>query len=176
MAAVFIADNAVRRVVIHFVQQFAGEFLCLPRLSGIAVEVCEIVAGLIAVGVLAFEAGNVGDIQREFVGFESEQVVQCLDELFPAAEELDETVHVMRSEESVVPWSGFGIVPAGGENVERRGAAAVAVPAPEEGCRAVEHVHIVRRPAVIFFRNVFMSKFFRHSGNAPVIVCVFQCQ
>ena len=126
----------------------------------------KIVAGLIAVGVLAFEAGNVGDIQREFVGFEGEQVVQCLDELFPASEELDETVHVMRSEESVVPWSGFGIVPAGGENVERRGAAAVAVPAPEEGCRAVEHVHIVRRPAVIFHHALLLIQF-------PYILAVY---
>ena len=174
LPAVLVADDALGRRGIHLVEQAARQLLRLPRHADITIEVGHVVARLIAVCILAHEARDVVQADILVRGFEREEAVELPDEGLAAAEELLEAVHVVRSEEAVLPRRGLGVVASGDELLEGRRPAAVALPPAEEAGRAVEDIDIVERPAVILRGNVAAAQRLGHAGDRPVVIGVFE--
>ena len=122
LTAVFVAADAVFVVeieVVHNVADDPGAFVLLPGHE--VVHVCDVVARLVAVGILAHEAGHIGYVVAH-VALGHEQAVEFLDESVGTSEKTDQAGNVVGHEEGVLPAVALGVVighPLRLEGVER---------------------------------------------------------
>ena len=130
------------------------------------------VARLVAVGVLADQAGNVaGNIVAGELARSGEEGVQRLERLSPGTEALLQAVQVVRDKPGVLPGVAFGVGGAemvGVIGIEGLEEAAAAVLAPHEAGFGVEEV-AVAVAALQEVRIVFLlAEFLGGLGEGPV--------
>ncbi len=150
------------------------------RRAGIGVEIGDVVVGLVAVGILADQPGDVG---RRVVGQgrgRVEQVVELLLERRVAAEQLDLAVDVVLVEERGLPAVRLGIVApprlghvADLDRIVRRPPGPVGEPGPREADRGIEHVAIVEAALAQRLGIVVRAGRFGEDDHGPVVVGIF---
>ena len=93
--------------------------LRLFRLVQVSEEVSHVVAGLVAMGVFADEAGHIDNVIGEFKGLVGEEGVKRGLRFLPAAHQLLEILYIVRNEEAELPGNGLGEIVRLHERVER---------------------------------------------------------
>ena len=100
------------------------------------VKIDDVVAGLVAVGVLADKAG---DVRRNIVPFQvgrrAEQGVQGFHQSLPAAEQILKPLYILRYQEAVLPGVSFRVVVVAlvrGKGIEGFGETAVGLATTQE--------------------------------------------
>ena len=130
-------------------------------------------AGLIAMRILADQAGDVRLITATGAVVRSEERVQPAIESFRAAHQFDVPVHIVRHEQAVLPRIGFREVEVHFVRIERLDEAAVAPCAEEAGVR-VEEVLPIAAACVETIGDLLMADGFGEARYAPIIVGVLQ--
>ncbi len=154
LPAVLVADQAVGPVGVELAQDGVHAPVREVRAAGEVVEPCHVVAGLVAVGVLAHAAGDVGLLAAGGGAVHGEQGVQHGHGGRVAAQQLHVAAEVVRRGEAVLPAVGLGVMEVHAARVVGRQPAAVDAGAeaarggveevaPALGAAAVGHGHVV---------------------------------
>src|SRR3954471_22492452 len=98
-------------------------------------------AGLVAVGVLADQAGDVRLIAAGGFAFRGEQLVESLRKVLLAAHQPNQSADILRREKSVLPRIGFREIETDFARIEASEPAAVTA-WPHEPRFTVEHISI----------------------------------
>ena len=117
---------------------YPGAFVLLPGHE--VVHIGYVVAGLVAVGILAHEAGHIGYVVAH-VALGYEQAVEFLDEFVGTPEKTNQAGNVVGHEEGVLPAVALGVVighPLGFERIERLAELASEGAAAHEAADGVE--------------------------------------
>ncbi len=179
LSAVFVAGQAVARVVVLLAQQAAHHRLGLVWLAGVGEQIRHMMAGLVAMRILADHAIDIRRcIGRQF-GAGGEQLVQLGDEAVAAAVQIHVPVQIVLVEEGGLPGVGFSeIAPfcevAHAARVERFGPAAVGKPRLHEAAVAIEYVAVVARAFAQCACIGAGACRLRQMRAGPVVVGVFE--
>ena len=174
LAAVLVAADAVRSRGIHRGQDGPDRFLRPGRSADPVEQEGHLLAGLVAMGILAHDTADIGMkflLAGRRIG---EERIQCAVQRIAAAQERFQARHVMRDEETVMPGRRLRVIPGPGERVEGLRPVAVRLLAAEETRIRVEQGAPTQRTGVVFRRYVTVSQRFRHPGDAPVVIAEFQ--
>ena len=143
---VLVARQSVRPVVVERREHLADLVGRFPRLPQHRIEVQNMVARFVAVGVLANQARNVGRCLAALDhGAYREQRVQFFEHPRPAAEASDKTCDIMRSQPRILPGVALAVVVGAvrrGERIEGRPPAFFRIPAPHKSRLRVEIVAV----------------------------------
>ena len=143
---VLVARQSVRPVVVERREHLADLVGRFPRLPQHRIEVQNMVARFVAVGVLANQARNVGrGLAALDHGAYREQRVQFFEHPRPAAEASDKTCDIMRSQPRILPGVALAVVVGAvrrGERIEGSAPALPRIPAPHKARRRVEIVAV----------------------------------
>ena len=131
------------------------------------------VAGLVAVGILAYLSGDVSLGSAAGLLRSAEQRVDPREEGLLASVGFHQALQIVRHEETVLPTVGLGVVVVHFSRVEGREETAVQPRTHEAGLR-VEHIAPVLGRLHILLIFILVSELLCHLGHAPVIVSVFQ--
>ena len=134
------------------------------------------VAGLVAVDVLADQAGDVlGVAVVDLRIVEVEHGVQLLDRRGVAAQRLDDPAQILRREPRVLPGVALGIVRTivDGGRVEGLAIGPVRLTRPQEAGLHIEAVAPVGRPLLEGLGQVGLAHVLGHLGDGPVVIGVF---
>jgi len=102
LSAVFITCIAGRFVIVQLVHDPGRIQLGLPGLSRIIVEIRRMVAGLIAVGVLAYKSGSVPiDVPR--FGFQGEEGIELGNKGVLASDQVDQVGYILGNIPEILP-------------------------------------------------------------------------
>ncbi len=179
LPAVLIAGEAIGLRLVHGFQQLAHACLRLVMRAGVRVQVGHMVAGFVAVRVLADHAGDVWRRVGRQRRAGAEQRIQLAFERKLAAEQFHVCVQVVLVEEARLPRVRLGeIAPFRGvthaARIERLQPMAVAGAWPHEAELAIEHMLVIARamaqPGGIGMRAGGVGQV-RHG---PVVVRVFE--
>ena len=174
LAAVFIAADAVRCGGVEPGKDLPDHFLRTGRRSHIIKQPGHVVAGFIAVGILADDASD-ARIHR-FLPFRlvGKEGIQCGVQRLAAAHHGLKAGHVVRDEEAVVPGGCLREIAAALKRLQRLHPVSVGLLAAEETGVGVEEGAVAKGTLVILRRDIGMAQGLRHAGDAPVIVAEFQ--
>ena len=132
-------------------------------------------ARFVSVSILAYHSGTE---ERKFIvgrRMEGEHAVQLLCKTFFSACQTDQSVYVMLYRPEILPTVTFADMRCISICFKVfLKFSLVITRLHERGCRIV-YVTIVLRPLIEFVRNLFLSQFFCHAGNAVIIISVFKC-
>ena len=131
------------------------------------------VAGFVALGVLADAAGDVGLRAARVALVGGEHLVQAGLQGLRAAQRVHQPRDVLRHEQAVLPGVGLGVVVVHLARVEGAQPAAVE-PGAHEARGRVEDVAPVLRGSHVPLIDVRPAEVFRHLGHAPVVVGVLE--
>ena len=115
-------------------------------------------AGLVAMGILAHEAGDVGDVHFRIPFVIGEEGIQGGFRGGCAAHQGREAGEIVRGEKTALPGNGLGEVAGGAQRTERGAPVAVRLAAADEARPGVEKVAIAEGAGVIIRRNILMTK------------------
>ena len=174
LAAVLVSAETAGLVGVQLVHHLGGILLRLPRLLHLVVEVDDVVARLVAVGVLANHAG--AEDRKLFVriGGVSKHAVELLGEAFLATDQADEVVDVMLDGPEVLPAVALADVFGVSFGLEILGEVALLVARLHERRGGVEDVAVVLRTLVELLGDVGFAHLFRHASDAIVVVGILQ--
>ena len=143
---VLVARQSVRPVVVERREHLADLVGRLPRLPQPRVEVQNMVARFVAVGVLPDQPRDVG---RGLAAFDDrtyrKERIQLFNHLRTRAEQPFEALDIVRSQPGVLPGVALAVVVGAvrrGERIEGRPPALPRIPAPHEARRRVEIVAV----------------------------------
>ena len=170
LAAVLVAADAFRRGGVHRLQQFTDDLLGVGGIADPVVHPGAGVAGLVAMGILAHEAGDIGNVHLRIPLIVREEGIQGGVRGLGSAHEGREAGEIVRGEETALPRDCLGEVAGGAQRAERSAPVAVRLPAADKARRRVEEVPIAEGTGVVLRRNIRMAQRFGHSGDAPVVV------
>ena len=174
MAAVLVAAETVALIGVELVHDLFHIFLGLGGLANVVIHINSVVAGLVTMGVLANEAGDVHLFAtREFTGG-GEESVEFLAVGFGTAHQVDMCVDILRHEEVILPGIGFGEGEVDLGGIERLHEAPVAAALEELVGRVIE-VLISLCSKVEFVGDFRLAEGLRQPAHAPVVVGIFQC-
>ena len=161
---VLVARQSVRPVVVERREHLADLVGRFPRLPQHRIEVQNMVARFVAVGVLANQARNVGRCLAALDhGAYREQRVQFFEHPRPAAEASDKTCDIMRSQPRILPGVALAVVVGAvrrGERIEGRPPAFFRIPAPHEARRRVEIVAVAMAALLEILRILRLAQRF----------------
>ena len=177
LSDVLVAAEAVGCGVVELSHDVAQLGCGLPWLSGVVVEVDDMVAGLVAVGILSDESADVGRRLGAQVALDGEELVELAEEGLLAAEEADESVRVVGHEPRVLPGVALGVVVGAVDHldgVELGPELSVAAQCAHELQLGVEVAAI--RLAALEEQLVVgaLAQQPRHAGHAVVVETVFE--
>ena len=178
LAAVLVAAQTVGGGGVHLLENLVYILLGAVGSAGVVVEVDDVVRGLVTVGVLADEAGDVGGDQfagQRGVG--GEQRVEALHEGLAASEQGDEAVDVVRCVPGPLPGCALAVVVAaviGGVRSERLMPLAVLAFAAEEAGLGVVIIAVILPLGLEFLHGLLVTGGLGDAGDAPVVVGVLQ--
>src|SRR5204862_6152506 len=150
LAAVFVADQAVGRRLVKFAHYPPDTLLGLRRHAGVVIEVRDVVRRLVAVSILADQAGYVGLFAAGDLSLGREKLIELIDKFPSAAHQLDQPRDVVRNKERVLPRVGLGVVKCHLLRSEGFDEAAVLL-WPEEAGFGIEEVLKIARTAFVIF-------------------------
>ena len=174
LAAVLVAANTVGGGAVHFLQQLPHRLLALGGFFQPVVQPGHVVAGLVAVGILSLEAGDVGHLHLPAARLIAEEGVQGGHHGFAPAHQGRVAGYVVRHKETGLPGNGLRVVPRGGKGVEGLHPVAVGSPSAHEAGDGVKDMPIAEGPGIVFGGHVGLPQALRHAGDAPVVVGEFQ--
>ena len=151
-----------------------GVLLRLPRLLNLVVEVDDVVARLVAVGVLANHAGAEDRQLLVGRGGIGKHAVEPLGEALLATDQADEVVDVMLDGPEILPAVALADVFGVSFGLEILGEVALLVARLHERRGGVEDVAVVLRTLVELLGDVGFTHLFRHAGDAIVVVGILQ--
>src|SRR6185295_8907585 len=114
-----IPDQSVRFSFVKLVHDLTDALLRLPRLIHIIVEIGDVMAWFIAMGILADQSRNVGLLAAGGSAFGGEHLIESAGKVCLAAHESDQTVNVLRHEKAVLPGVSFGETKGDFARIER---------------------------------------------------------
>ena len=173
LSAVFVAAETVGLRSIQRAEDLPYSLLCLPRLASVIVEVGDMMARLVAVGVLPDEAGDVGLSTPSRLLWCGEQAVELGHIGLIATQCGYMAVHILWHEETVLPAVGFREMVVDLAGIERREPAPVGTRAHETR-GWVEYIAPVGRISAVFSG---LRRFAEHGGrlcDTPGIVGIFK--
>ena len=131
------------------------------------------VAGLVAVGILAYLPGDVSLSPAAGLLRSAEQRVDPREKSLLASVGFHQALQVVRHEETVLPTVGLGVVVVYLSGVEGSEETAVQSRTHKAGL-GVEHIAPVLGRLHILLIFILVSELLCHLGHAPVVVGVFQ--
>ena len=168
-------SQAVAVTAIHEAKDFADKFLRLPRLPGVVIVVRRLLVGLIS---LAIQTEHSRHIARDAFGRvrRIEKCVELFQEIFPPAEQFDQTLNVMWHEPEILPAGRLlaHVIVIRLKWVIGRNPRAVHLPAAHETGRGVEHVRVIMRAGEKHFVVIFLAEFFGELGERVIVPAIFQ--
>ena len=174
LAAVLVAADAFRRGVVQGGEEFPHDFLGAGGGFQPGEDISHVMAGFVAVGILAQVTGNVGNVDALAALLIGEQGIQGCQHGFASAHQGCVSGLVLRDEETGLPGNGLGIVAGAGDGVEGTYPGAVAVPSAHEAGIGIENVAVIAGAPVIGLGDVPVAQGFGHAGDAPVVIGEFQ--
>src|SRR5262249_26893773 len=173
LPAVFIADQTIRFRFVKLVHDLPRARLSLPWLAHVVVEIRHVMTRLVAVRVWPDEAGDVCLFATGGAALSREELIEFVNELLPPSHQSDETTHIVRNEERVLPRVFFSKRKRNLARIERLEPVAVTARAHETG-RAIENVLVRLRSRDVALVVLFLTKQTRYLRDAPIVVCVFE--
>ena len=138
------------------------------------------VTGLVPLGVLSDQARNVRRrIVAVYLGADREERVEFGYEKLPSAEQIDQSLSIVRHEKRPLPRGPLAeVVPLAvmirQKRVERRAPASVGKPASHEAQRTVEQIAVTAGALDVALVILLATQHARHLRDAPVVVAVFE--
>ena len=159
-------------------QHLIHNLLRTPGLAYVVVEMGNVMAWLIAVGILAYQTGNIHRGRFTFqLGIGREQRIQLADEGVASSHQFHQSVHIVGNEPSPLPCRTFAIViitVIGSAGVERRTPVALTVQSAHEAGTRIEINFISLGKSRILIAVGFVVQSTCQYGDTPVIVSIFQ--
>ena len=161
---ILVARQSVRPVVVERREHLADLVGRLPRLPQHRIEVQNMVARFVAVGVLADQSRDVG---RGLAAFDDrtyrKQRIEFFNHLRTRAEQPFEALDIVRSQPGVLPGVALAVVVGAvrrGERIEGRPPALPRIPAPHEARRRVEIVAVAMAALLEILRILRLAQRF----------------
>ena len=173
LSAIFVAYQSVGFGGIEMVHDVAYLLLCFPGLSGKIVEVSHMMAGLVTVSILPYEAGDVFHIASAYAFFIGEQGIKAGSKRIVSSLRRSKPVDVVWYIKAVLPGVGLGKMPVDHSRVEGF------EPCPVEtrthkACLGVKKVFPCLRASRILAHNIFAAQLGSHGSHTPVVVGIFK--
>ena len=111
LSAVVVPDKSVRFVLVEVGGDLPHQPLCLFGTVEPVVDVGHMVAGLVAVGILAYEAGHIGEVAGRFLRG-VEEIVKHLTGLFFSSHQLDQSGDILHHMPGILEGVPLSVVAA----------------------------------------------------------------
>ena len=171
MSHVLIAAESVEVVAVHLAHSLSEQPCRLPGLSHIVVHIDDVVARLIAMGILSDESGDIGRCLSSHVAGDEEERVELGDESFFGAEEFHQSMHIVRHEPGILPCVALGVVVLtvyGAEGVERLAELSVGAQSAHKSSFLVEVVPVGLAAVEEILVVGLLAQFFGHLRHTGV--------
>ena len=173
LTTVLVAGEAVVTGRVQTVEDTPHHGLRLPRLTGVIVQVRDVVTRFVAMRVLSDEPGDVGLLTPRGTRRDREQRVELRGVTRTPAQRLDVTGDVLRYEEAVLPAVRLGEVEVHLGRVERRLESSVDA-RPHEARRRIEQMPPALRALEVAIPNDGLPECLRQPRDAPVVIRVLE--
>ena len=176
LAYILVTTESGWLVGVEFAHALAHLLRRFPGLAYVIVEVQGMVAGFVAVGILADESGDVGIGIRTKVAISQEECIQAVDESFLGREARDQSVNIVGHEPSVLPGVALRVVASLMTRVEVGLVAELSFGAqgPHTQALGVEHTLVVHAAIIEIHAVLTFAHQSGHLSRTPVGQVIFQ--
>ena len=148
--------------------------LSLPRLPYGIKQINDMVTRFITMCILPDHSSTENRqifIRRRIV---SEHTIQFLGKTFLASNQTDQSINVLLHRPEILPAITFANMRSIIIRTEVLNEGSFVIPRLHEGCLRIIHILIIPGTLIKFICNLLFTQFLRHTGNAIIIVSVFQ--